>query len=44
MPNYPSVAFEVIAVFDRQMLVVSSVHFGTRNDQEIVCSEMVVEC
>ena len=34
--GYPSVAFEVITGYDRQILGVSSMHFGTRNDQRIV--------
>ena len=34
--GYPTVAFEVISGFDREILGVSSVQFGTRNDQHIV--------
>jgi hypothetical protein len=38
----PSVAFEVVSGFDRQILGVSSVHFGTRNDQQIVRTDETV--
>ena len=34
--GYPTVAFEVISGFDREILGVSSVQFGTRNNQHIV--------
>ena len=34
--GYPSVAFEVITGYERQILGVSSVRFGTQNDQQIV--------
>ena len=40
--GYPSVAFEVVSGFDRQILGVSSVHFGTRNDQQIVRTDETV--
>ncbi len=33
---YPTLAFEVISGFDREILGVSSIQFGTRNDQHIV--------
>lgn len=33
---YPTVAFQVISGFDREILGVSSVQFGTRNDKHIV--------
>jgi hypothetical protein len=31
--GYPSLAFEVVTGFDRQILGVSSAHFGTQNDR-----------
>ena len=34
--DYPTLAFEVISGFDREILGVSSVQFGTRNDKHIV--------
>ena len=34
--GYPSLAFEVVTGFDRQILGVSCAHFGTRNDKQIV--------
>ncbi len=34
--GYPTVGFEVITGFDRQILGISSIQFGTRNDQHIV--------
>ena len=34
--GYPTLAFEVISGFDREILGVSSVQFGTRNDKHIV--------
>jgi hypothetical protein len=34
--GFPSLAFEVVAGFDRQILGVSKAHFGTRNDKQIV--------
>ena len=40
--GFPSVAFEVVTGFDRQILGGSSVHFGTRNDQHIVRSDETV--
>ena len=32
--GFPSVAFEVVTGFDRQILGVSMAHFGTRNDKQ----------
>ena len=40
--GYPSVCFEVITGYDRQVLGVSSVHFGTRNDQHIIRTDETV--
>ncbi len=40
--GYPSVSFEVITGYDRQVLGVSAVHFGTRNDQQIVRTDETV--
>ncbi len=34
--GYPSLAFEVVTGFNRQILGVSQAHFGTRNDKHIV--------
>ena len=34
--GYPSIAFEVVTGYDRQILGVSSAHFGTRNNKQIV--------
>ena len=34
--GYPTVAFEVISGFDREILGVSSIQFGTHNDKHIV--------
>ena len=34
--GYPTVAFEVISGFDREILGVSSIQFGSRNDKHIV--------
>jgi hypothetical protein len=34
--GYPTVAFEVITDFDRRILAISSIQFGTRNDKHIV--------
>jgi hypothetical protein len=34
--GFPSLAFEVVTGFDRQILGVSRAHFGTRNDKQIV--------
>ncbi len=34
--GYPTLAFEVVSGYDRKILGVSSVQFGTRNDQHIV--------
>ena len=34
--GYPTVAFEVISDFDRRILAISSIQFGTRNDKHIV--------
>lgn len=34
--GYPTLAFEVVSGFDREILGVSSVQYGTRNDQHIV--------
>jgi hypothetical protein len=40
--GFPSVAFEVVTGYDRQILGVSEIHFGTRNDQQIVRSDDTV--
>jgi hypothetical protein len=40
--GYPSVGFEVVSGFDCQILGVSSVNFGTRDDQQIVCTDETV--
>ena len=42
MEGYPSVCFEVITGYYCQVLGVSSVHFGTRNDQHIVRTDETV--
>ena len=34
--GYPTVAFEVISGFDQEILGVSSIHYGSRNDKHIV--------
>jgi hypothetical protein len=34
--GYPTVALEVVSGFDRQILGISSIQFGTRNDKHIV--------
>jgi hypothetical protein len=34
--GFPSITFEVISGYDRQILAVSFVYYGTRNDQDIV--------
>ena len=34
--GYPSIAFEVVTGFDRQIVGVSPAHFGTRNDKQMV--------
>ena len=41
--GYPSVAFEVLTGFDHQILEVSSVHFGTQNDQYIMKIDKVTQ-
>ena len=41
--GYPSVCFEVITGYDCQVLHVSSVHFGTRNDQHIIRTDKTVD-
>ena len=40
--GFSSVAFEVVSGFDRQILGVSPVHFGTWNDQQIVLTDETV--
>ena len=40
--GYPSVCFEVITGYDHQVLGVSSVNFGTRNDLRIVRTDETV--
>ena len=40
--GYPSLAFEVVTGFDRQILGVSCAHFGTRNDKQIVRTDETV--
>ncbi len=41
--GFPSLAFEVVTGFDRQILGVSIAHFGTRNDKQIVCSDETIQ-
>jgi hypothetical protein len=40
--GYPSLAFEVVTGFNRQILGVSQAHFGTRNDKHIVRSDPTI--
>jgi len=40
--GYPSLAFEVVTGFNRQILGVSHAHFGTRNDKHIVRSDPTI--
>jgi hypothetical protein len=41
--RYPSLAFEVVTGFDHQILGVSSAHFCTRNDKQIVLSDETIQ-
>ena len=41
--GFPSLAFEVVTGFDRQILGVSIAHFGTRNDKQIVRSDETIK-
>jgi len=41
--GYPSVTFEVITEYYREILGISSVHFGTRNDQQIIQTSLKMD-
>lgn len=40
--SYPSVAFDVITGYDQQVLRVSSMHFGTQNNKQIVLTDKMM--
>ncbi len=40
--GYPSLAFEVVTGFDRQIFGVSLAHFGTRYDKHIIRSDPTI--